>query len=113
MKLNLYWKDIYGNSYMLGKLYMQNKKYIFDINEDELIKATHKGCFGIGEINLLYNHHEREELFEFFKRRIPSRNNINIKEILNELNMTEYNEMILLQKTKGILNTDRYYLEED
>ena len=70
MALNLYWKDNNQNSYMLGTLYKDNEKYCFDINEKELKKATHKGCFGIGELNLLYNHHISDKLFIFFKRSI-------------------------------------------
>lgn len=113
MVLNLYWKDNNENSYMLGKLYKNNEKYCFDINEKELKRATHKGCFGIGEINLLYNHHISDKLFSFFKRRIPSKDNPNIEEIMRELNIKEYNEIELLEKTKGILDTDRYYIEKE
>ena len=113
MILDLYWKDIKQNEYMLGKLYKENEKYHFEINEEELKKATHKGCFGIGELNLLYNHHESDTLFAFFKRRIPQKNNEYIEEILKELDMKEYDEMELLAKTGGILNTDRYYLKKE
>ena len=109
--LNLYWKDNNRNIYMLGTLYRNDGKYYFDINEDGLKKATHHGCFGIGEINLLYNNHVSDKLFHFFKRRIPSEDSVNIEEILEEFNMNEYDEMELLKKTKGVLQTDRYFLE--
>ena len=112
MVLKLYWKDNKQNSYMLGKLYKSNKKYCFDINEEELKKATHKGCFGIGELNLLYKNHVSDTLFNFFKRRIPSKDNVNIEAIMKELEMQEYDEMEILKKTKGVLETDRYYIEE-
>jgi len=111
MVLKLYWRDINNNTYMLGKLYKSNQKYCFDINEDGLKNAAHNGCFGIGEMNLLYTNHVSDTLFDFFKRRIPSKDNINIEQILIELDMEEYDEMELLAKTKGILDTDRYYLE--
>ncbi len=113
MLLNLYWKDNKQNEYMLGKLYKENGKYHFEINEEELKKATHKGCFGIGELNLLDKHYESDTLFSFFKRRIPSKNNEHIEEILKELDMKEYDEMELLEKTNGILYTDRYYLKKE
>jgi len=112
VELELYWKDINGNSYLLGNLYKEENKYCFDINDDGLKLATHKGCFGIGEFDLLNNHYESEELFYFFRRRIPSKDNSNIEQILEELDMKKYDEFELLLKTKGILNTDRYYLEE-
>ena len=62
-------------------------------------------------MSLLYTHHISDKLFSFFKRRIPSKDSVNIKEILEELEMDEYDEMELLKKTKGMLITDRYYLE--
>lgn len=113
MVLKLYWKDNHQNSYMLGRLYKSNGKYYFDINEEELKKATHKGCFGIGELNLFYKNHVSDTLFSFFKRRIPSRDSANIEEIMKELEIQEYDEMAILEKTKGILDTDRYYIETE
>ena len=113
MVLRLYWKDTKKNTYMLGRLYQNNDKYYFDIDEQELKKAARHGCFGIGELNLFYTNHVSDTLFRFFKRRIPSKDNVNIEKILEELEMTEYDEMQLLAKTKGILDTDRYYVEED
>ena len=112
MKLKLYWTDIKDNSYMLGILSYEDMKYYFEINEEELKNAINHGCFGIGELNLYYNKHTSDRLLQFFQRRIPSKDNINIEKILEELDMKEYNEMELLKKTKGILSTDRYYLEE-
>jgi len=111
MILNLYWKDVNQNRYRLGKLYKNDEKYCFDIDEEELKKATHHGCFGIGELNLLYTNHVSDNLFSFFKRRIPARDDVKIQEILKEFDMHEYDEMELLEKTQGILDTDRYYLE--
>ena len=113
MVLNLYWKDNYGNSYKLGKLYKNEGKYFFETDEEQLKMATHKGCFGIGELNLLHKNHVSDTLFAFFKRRIPSKNSSNIKEIMEQLNMEEYDEMELLDKTNGILYTDRYYLKSN
>ena len=113
MKLKLFWKDLNGKSYILGYLYKENDNFCFDIvDKEELKKATRAGCFGIGELNLFYSHHTSDTLFEFFKRRIPPRDHVMINEILEELCLEEYDEMELLRATQGILNTDRYYLEE-
>ena len=112
MILKLYWKDLNDNIYILGELYKTDDNFHFDINEEELKKATHNGCFGIGELNLLHKNHKKNTLFEFLKRRIPSREQENIEDILKELNMSEYDEMLLLEKTKGILDSDRYYLDK-
>ena len=113
MELKLFWKDIKGNSYILGTLYKENNQYIFEIvDKDELKKATRAGCFGIGELNLFYKKHTSDNLFYFFKRRIPPKDHVEINKILEELGLDEYDEMEILRKTKGFLNTDRYYLEE-
>lgn len=113
MVLRLYWKDIKGNIYELGDLYKENDEYCFDIVEHEILKkATRAGCYGIGELDLRYQKHRSKELFGFFERRIPAKDHVKIKEILEELQMQEYDEMELLRKTKGYLLTDRYYLEE-
>ena len=113
MILKLYWKDVYGNSYELGKLYKNDNKFCFDIVEKDILKkATRAGCFGIGELNLFYQHHESDTLFYFFQRRIPDKDHVDIDEILKQLGLEEYDEMKLLKFTNGILNTDRYYLEE-
>ena len=112
MKLKLYWTDALENKYMLGILYYEDSKYYFEINDEGLKDAINHGCFGIGELNLAYNKHSSDKLFQFFERRIPSKDNTDIEKILEELDIKEYNEMELLKKTKGILNTDRYYLEE-
>ena len=113
MRLKLFWKDTKGNSYILGYLYKENDKFCFDIGDkEELKKATRAGCFGIGELNLYYKNHTSDTLFEFFKRRIPPKDHVMIDEILEELGLDEYDEMEILKKTNGILNTDRYYLEE-
>ena len=111
MKLKLFWKDIEKNNYLLGFLYYKDSKYCFKINEDGLKEAIKHGCFGIGEFNLLEKAYISETLFPFFKRRIPHKDNVAIDDILKEYNIKEYDEMELLKKTKGELNTDRYYLE--
>lgn len=111
MVLKLYWKDLNENAYMLGILYKEDNLFHFEIDEEGLKQATHNGCFGIGELNLLYKKHTKETLFNFFKRRIPAKEDMHIEEILKELNIEEYDEMELLEKTKGILATDRYYVE--
>lgn len=111
MSLKLFWKDTKKNSYLLGFLDYKDSKYFFEINEEGLKEAIRHGCFGIGEFNLLKKVYISDKLFPFFKRRIPHKDNVAIDDILKEYNIEEYDEMELLKKTKGELNTDRYYLE--
>lgn len=113
MILNLYWRDIENNKYCIAKLEKNEQKYILIIDEDELKKAIRKGCNGIGNFDFLKSKYESEELFPFFKNRIPSKNHPKILDILKECGLEEYDEMKLLKLTKGKLQTDRYYLIEE
>ncbi len=112
MILKLIWKDKNQNIYHIGNLSKSKGTYAFEIIEDNLKKAIKAGCMGIGEFDLLKNCYKSEELFDFFKQRIPSKDNRYINEILKKYKLKEYDEMLLLQRTKGQLMTDRYYIEE-
>lgn len=110
MILKLYWKDKKKNDYHLANLKKENDLYILDINERELKEAIKHGCYGIGNIDFLSNHYESKELFEFFKERIPSKDYPRINEFLKRYNLKEYDDMMLLSKTNGYTNNDRYYI---
>ena len=111
MNLKLFWKDSKNVSYHLADLLYENEKYILKTKEENLKDAIKHGCFGIGNFGFLKNHYESNKLFDFFKNRIPSKDNSKIDKILQDLNIKEYNEMEILKATKGILVEDRYYLE--
>ena len=112
MNLELYWKK--GEDvFKLGILRKEDDEFVFSINEDELKSAIKNGCMGIGNFDLLKNEYRSNELFSFFKNRIPSEDNINIKEILAKYGLENYDEMQLLRHTRGELATDNYYLEEN
>ena len=107
MKLKLKWKDK-----TLGILEKIKDEYVFKIDEEELKEAIKNGCMGIGNLDLLQTEYRSNELFTFFKNRIPDRTNLNIKEILKEFNMEKYDEMELLKNTSAQLETDNYFVEE-
>lgn len=110
--LELYWKDINNEEYHIASLDKINNLYVLDIIKENLKKATKKGCMGIGNIDLLKNHYESYTLFDFFSQRIPSKEKYNIDLILEKYGLTEYNDMKLLEVTKGKSLTDRYYLKQ-
>lgn len=112
MILKLMWKDRNKNIYHIGNLLETEGIYVFQIIEENLKQAIKAGCMGIGEFDLLNTYYKSEELFDFFKQRIPSKDYKYINEILERYELKEYDEMLLLQKTKGQLMTDRYYLEK-
>lgn len=111
MKLQLIWNKN-GSEFKLGILEKKDNEYIFKIDENELKLAIKKGCIGIGTFDLLNIEYKSQELFSFFKNRIPDKNNINIKETLLMYNLKEYDEMELLKLTKAELATDNYYVIE-
>ena len=108
--LELYWEDINDKSYHIANLNKKDNIYTLDIIEESLKMAIKNGCIGIGNIDFLKNHYESEELFPFFKQRIPEKDNRYIKEILETYKMKAYDEYELLKRTLGKSMTDRYYL---
>ena len=101
--------DVFWKKYAIGNLYItDNKEYVFKYNLENVEKAKQEGfsyIIGFKDINEEY---KSQKLFPFFSSRIPSRNRHDIQNILQSLNIEEYNENQLLRKTKGKLLTDRY-----
>ena len=110
--MNLFWTDVKNNKYLLGNLYKKDDYFYFDINETELKQAILHGCFGIGTINISRKTNKSKELFDFFKNRVPEKDNVNIDNFLKSINLETYDEYEILKKTKGRLLTDRYFLED-
>ena len=110
--MKLFWNDINNNKYLLGILYKKEGMYYFEINEDGLKIALRHGCFGIGKINILEKTNKSEELFDFFKNRIPSKDNPDIDKFLSSIGLDDYDEYEILKRTGTRLLTDRYYLED-
>ena len=110
--MKLFWSDIEKNKYLLGELYKKDNIFYFEINEDGLKMALKHGCFGIGTINILEKTNKSDELFDFFKNRIPREDSPNIHEFLRSINLEEYDEYEILKRTGARLLTDRYFLEE-
>lgn len=111
MILDLYWSDTEKNDYNLACLEKKDELYILYIDELELKKATHHGCFGIGNIKFLKNKYISKELFPFFSNRIPSREHPKIDSILKKYGLKKYDEMELLSVTEARLATDRYFVK--
>ena len=109
MILFLYWKDIEGNIYRLGTL-IKAEKYKFILNDEEYKKAMKNGCSGIG--NLAKENDESDVLYQFFRERIPSKDSPRLEKFLKLFNIETYDDMELLKKSKGIVATDRFFIEE-
>ena len=119
---NLYlkWVNYKTNKkYVLGALCRdkENNKYYFKLNEDYLNKAKEAGfltaILPFTDVNKIY---ESDTLFSMFKIRVPNIDNYNeedIEALLEEVGLDEFDEFEFLKKTKGILMTDHFILEED
>ncbi len=110
-RLYLKWKDVNDNVYTIATLYKYEEYYYLMIHKEAVERAMKNGCAGIGNIDINEAGYKSKELFPFFKNRIPDKNNEFINNFLKEHNLQEYDEMEILKKTKGLLGTDRYYLE--
>ena len=110
--MKLFWNDVENNKYYLGDLKKEENEYIFIINEEGLKMALKHGCFGIGNIDITKHENRSNELFDFFKNRIPKRDDEEIEVFLQIIGLEEYDEYEILKRTKAKLPTDRYYLEE-
>ena len=109
--LYLKWKDINNNIYTIAALYKENDYYYLLINRVEMDKAKENGCNGIGTLDTTKSGFRSKELFDFFKYRIIQKDNPFLDEFLRKYNIEQYDEMKILRKTKGVLGTDRYFLE--
>ncbi len=111
MDLFLKWKKN-EKVFTLGKISKNENKYFFEINKEGFKEAVKNGCIGILGFELGQTHFESDELFKFFKTRIVSEHDKNIKDILAMYNLSEYDDMELLRITKAKLHTDNYFVEE-
>jgi len=110
MRLVLKWEDIKGNKYVLGILEKNATKYMFNLNDEGYKEALKNGCAGIGILGK--ESQEADVLFQFFRERIPGKENPRLKLFMQRFDLEEYDDMELLRRSKAIVNTDRFYLEE-
>lgn len=113
MHLMLKWKSKFNNIYNLGVLTKENDKYIFKIDEEQLKRAIQDGCMGIGNFSLMNNVEISDELFDFFRYRIVSKDSPRVREYLNKYNLEEYDDMEILRITGAKSVNDRYWVEEE
>lgn len=111
MKLQLNWIGKSKKIYSLGILYRNNNTYIFEIYEENLKMAIQDGCIGIGNFNFLKLKEESKILFDFFSKRIPTKDSHKIDAVLEKYNLQEYDEMELLAASKAQSINDRYWVE--
>ncbi len=119
---NLYlkWKDYKtDNKYVLGALMKDNEKhmYYFKLNKEYVDIAKKEAGFNMAVLPFEFDQiYESPEIFSFFKIRLPKIENLDkedIEELLEDLDMEEYDDFEYLRKTGGEVMTDNFILEED
>lgn len=119
--LYLKWYDQNTNKkYFIGALFRDKEKgkYYFKLSKKHIEKAINEKVFSIAvlpfsDFDKIY---ESNEIFAIFKIRLPKIDEYTaeeLKELLDSLDMEEYDEFEYLRKTKGILMTDKFIVEEE
>ena len=119
--LYLKWVDYRTNKkYLIGALFRdkEKRKYYFKMSRKHVEKAIQEKVISEAllpfyDLDKIY---ESDEIFAIFKVRLPKIQTYSqeeMKELLQDLEMDEYDEFEYLRKTKGMLVTDKYILEEE
>ncbi len=119
--LYLKWIDYKtGKKYLIGALFRDKEKgkYYFKLSRAHIEKALEEGA--INETILPFSDYDRiyesDEIFAIFKIRLPKIEKYSeeeLDELLKDLQMEEYDEFEYLRKTKGVLITDKFIIEEE
>lgn len=104
--------------YLIGALYKKDGKYYFKMSKKHVEEALENGIYSrvilpFDDYNKIY---ESQEIFAIFKIRLPKLEEYSKEELelmLKDLDMKEYDEFEYLRKTKGILMTDHFIVEEE
>ena len=119
--LYLKWVDYKTNKkYLIGALCRDKEKgkYYFKMSKEHVEKALEDGVINkailpFPNVDEIY---ESDDIFAIFKIRLPKIERYSedeLKELLDELDMKEYDEFEYLRKTKGIIVTDKFIVEEE
>lgn len=119
--LYLKWVDYKTNKkYLIGALFRDKEKgkYYFKLSKLHIEKALNekvisKAILPFSDYDKIY---ESDEMFAIFKIRLPKIETYSkeeLEELLEDLEMDEYDDFEYLRKTKGILMTDKFIIEEE
>lgn len=103
IKFKLKIKDL-----VIGCLKIENQKWSFVYSEEFKNQDTYRRLTGFSDLNKVY---ESDELWPFFKIRIPGLKQPMIKEILEQEKLNKNNEGQLLKRFGRISMSNPYILE--
>ncbi len=119
--LYLKWVDFRTNKkYLIGALFRnkEKNKYYFKMSKIHVEKAISeksisRAILPFSDLDRIY---ESNQIFSIFKIRLPKIEKFSEEEkaeLLASLNMEEYDEFEYLKRTKGIIMTDHFIVEEE
>lgn len=119
--LYLKWIDYRTDKkYLIGALFRDKEKgkYYFKLSKAHVEQALKDEA--ISEVILPFSDYDKiyesDQIFAIFKIRLPKIERFSeeeLKDFLKDLDMEEYDEFEYLRKTKGILETDKFIIEEE
>lgn len=119
--LYLKWIDYRTDKkYLIGALFRDKEKgkYYFKLSKAHVEQALKDGA--ISEVILPFSDYDKiyesDQIFAIFKIRLPKIERFSeeeLKDFLKDLDMEEYDEFEYLRKTQGILETDKFIIEEE
>lgn len=95
------WKEI-----LIGEVAKKDNVYIFKYDKEGVKKAKKIGFSYIVGFKDIDQEYMSEKLFSVFTSRIPPKNRHDIDKILNELELSNYDEIEILKRTNGKCFTD-------
>lgn len=98
------WRNEQGEAFKVGELCRISEKYYFKYDAEGVKKAEEYGFSPLPQFPRVDVEYFREELFQSFSQRLPSRRQANT--ILKEYNLKEYNVFELLKISGGKTTTD-------
>ena len=119
--LYLKWIDYRTDKkYLIGALFRDKEKgkYYFKLSKAHVEQALKDEA--ISEVILPFSDYDKiyesDQIFAIFKIRLPKIERFSeeeLKDFLKDLDMEEYDEFEYLRKTQGILETDKFIIEEE
>ena len=98
--------DVFWKKILIGDVSKNENEYIFKYNKDGIKKANEIGFKYIIGFKNIEQEYASEKLFPIFTSRIPPKNRHDIEKILDRLELSEYDEVEILKRTKGKCFTD-------
>lgn len=104
--LQVVWKDLDTRQRVIIGTLCKEEHYTFKYKQETLEKAKKLGFKGLVAFQDFNKEYANKSLFPAFATRLPDKRRTDIKEILENYNLTQYDAFELLKRTEGRLPID-------